>query len=398
MEELINENLIKTEKIVIKNQQGESVRTEEIESPAQNISTYSLTNSSDNQTQEEIPLASGETAVYVEQYSNIQDLRKAIEQNYPEKDDEEVAKDILLAINQEDLAENMTTGELINALEFKDTCGMGVIPLSNNNTVSLASVNNEYGSLDENNEDLNSYIFAAYYGKNGAGNAEFYAYSTIRWKKEKTSNYRDVIVIGCSKAEPCYHIESSHLSLGIKGALTNTIECKNAKDLKVRPSQNVLNNIYSIKTNTCIYETTRVDNDIYSNNNNQVNVYMGDNSVVCTAPMNLGNRHCNETATLPGYAIYHNSKIKESKLFVSGYFGFNPFEKIASFKGAYYHTKKEMDITPSANLGVSFADGKFSFESSIGTSFVETYVKKEYYTPQIKVQFNNEGEFYGFNT
>ena len=395
MKELISENLIKTEKIVIKNEQGESVRTEEIESPAQNISTYSLTNSSDNQTQEEIQLASGETAVYVEQYSNIQDLRKAIEQNYPEKDDEEVAKDILLAINQEDLAENMTTGELINALEFKDTCGMGVIPLSNNNTVSLASVNNEYGSLDENNEDLNSYIFAAYYGKNGAGNAEFYAYSTIRWKKEEISPLRDIMVIAHNKGTACYRIENSRLAHGIKGYLQNTIRCKNIKVAGLWPTEDELANPYSTKTNTYIYETERVDNQIFSNNNQQITVEKLGNIVMCTAPMNLGYGLCNEKVELPNF-IEHFPTLTENKLFVSSYFTVGSEVGSSFFGGAYYHTKKELSVSTTVGLGISF-NGSFSFSGSIGESFVEKYFKKEYYTPQIMVQFNDKREFYGFS-
>lgn len=396
MEELINENLIKTEKIVIKNEQGESVRTEEIESPAQNISTYSLTNSSDNQTQEEIQLASGETAVYVEQYSNIQDLRKAIERNYPEKDDEEVAKDILLAINQEDLAENMTTGELINALEFKDTCGMGAIPLSSNNTVSLASVNNEYGSLDENREDLNSYIFAAYCGKNGAGNAEFYAYSTIRWKQPLNSNFRDVIVLGSTVGETYYKIENRRLEPGIKGYLSNVLECRNNKyPLGQAPNgQNI--SLYSIKNINYYFETLKVDNEFFSNCDNQVTVDIVNNTIVCTAPMNLGNEKCHDS--YPGYNMIHSTKLKDVKMFVSGYYVSNPLDTVSSFASVYYHTKKELSANPSVALGISYKYGSgFSVNGSLGVSFSEKYVEQEYYSPKINVQFNQKGEFYGFN-
>lgn len=396
MEELINENLIKTEKIVIKNQQGESVRTEEIESPAQNISTYSLTNSSDNQTQEEIPLASGETAVYVEQYSNIQDLRKAIEQNYPEKDDEEVAKDILLAINQEDLAENMTTAELMNTLEFKTTCGMGAIPLSSNNTVSLASVNNEYGSLDDNNEDVNTYIFAAYYGLNGAGNAEFYSYSAARWKTRLSSSYSDIMVIAFDGGKPYYRIESSHLAIGIKGSLINTIECRNIKYPKGQVANQYNMIPYNNKINTWTYETTKVaENDIYSNNNGQVTIDRMNNAVVCTAPIKLGCENC--STVCDGYDMIHSPIVSQSKMISSGYFVADTNDKVSSFGGVYYHTKKQLKVTPSVGLNLSYnSKSGFGINGSLSTSFSSQYVKTPYFTPQINIQFNSKGEFYKF--
>ena len=88
MEQIVSENLVKTQKVVVKDADTEEVKYERNLTPSPKLRTMSAVS-------EDVTLVSGESATYYDEYNNIQDLKNAIIENYPEKDDEEIAKDIL---------------------------------------------------------------------------------------------------------------------------------------------------------------------------------------------------------------------------------------------------------------------------------------------------------------
>ncbi len=406
MEQIVSENLVKTQKVVVKDADTEEVKYERNLTSSPKLRTMSAVS-------EDVTLVSGESATYYDEYNNIQDLKNAIIENYPEKDDEEVAKDILRALDQdEDVINSMITSELEKVLYFELVTGASeyISELAFNNEMSCENTQEEImtvnaartpkmetgnqGLYDE--DALKTYTLVAYYGKNSNGNHQFYSYATVKWLTESSDKYTDVIAIASSAASLYGGIEGDIVNKGMAGFISYDYSCNNVKekDHEEAPEYIPETKPYGTVTGSRTYNALKEAGNYTLRDSNLLQIEPAGTSVFFEAPypVRMGSNRCGAISYEEGWSMVHNMEKSNSKYFVSGYFLSN---NTTYFQGTYFHTKKDYKVTYSAGIsgGVSIT-GKgvsVSLGASLGANFAKQYIKKTFYTPYLVAEQNSQG-------
>lgn len=401
MEQIVKENLVKTQKVVVKDSDTEEVKYEKVLSESTKFPKL-RTMSTDS---EDITLASGESATYYDEYTNIQGLKNAIIDNYPEKDDEEVAKDILRALDQDDdVINSVTSNEIDTILEYESAMGASnyysvyettdelqteniVKNDRNMSEISTYSLEDSTG-FESGDEDLRTYTWVAYYGKDSLGESQFNSYATVRWNNEDTKNrYTDIIAImAANDSSVVDGVENSILDRGAAGYLSRDYTCKNYK-FENTPCSEDRGRYYSTLTGNVKKNALFENKKVTYRDDKLINIHQFLNIIAFECP--YINFQCEERVGNPLYHIEHRPSFSNTKYYVSAYYINN---QTTNFQGIYYHTKKQYKTSTSVGLGSGInidTDGvSIGISSSISKNFETEYIKNTFTTPCIVARFN----------
>ncbi len=413
MEQIVSENLVKTQKVVVKDADTEEVKYERNLTSSPKLRTMSAVS-------EDVTLVSGESATYYDEYNNIQDLKNAIIENYPEKDNEEVAKDILRALAQdEDVINSITTNEVDVILDYESAmagyCFYSVI--ENTGEVSEESINNitstealnsniqrsnsnySAGQLTTHQQILKAYTWAAHYGKDSEGKEKFNSYTTIRWEEEDSHKYYDTIALS-SNSELINYIPESPLSPSISGYIQRFYECTNYKK---NAGDEGVEWIESVVDESVVYEETKFADGTYVSDSKDIttkrNYTNNISTVTFSAPYNMKLPNCGEQHS-SDYDLNHEKNSYSTKYYVSQCTRSDGEAKTV-FQGIYYHKVKDYEqydnIEVKADIGFNLDGFVFDIGINASAGFQSTYVEKEFPTPIIIAHYNN-GNFSNWTT
>lgn len=400
MEQIVSENLVKTQKVVVKDADTEEVKYERNLTSSPKLRTMSAVS-------EDVTLVSGESATYYDEYNNIQDLKNAIIENYPEKDDEEVAKDILRALDQdEDVIDSITTNEVDVILDYESAMGASnyysvletteevtkecITRNSNNLLETCSSLSSQSNGPVGTSGTVKTYTWVGYYGKDVYGDSQFKSYATIRWNEEDDSNrFTDIIAVAAfNDSSPIEGIENNILEKGSSGYLSRDYKCKNYKIENTPAGEDDFGEYYTTWTGSLQDNILLENGNITYRDNNMQNIKKFITITAFESPYTIP-YECNEYSTNELYYIRHAPEYSNTKYYVSSYYVNN---QRTNFSGLYIHTKKQYKTSTSVGIGAGIdfgiSDTSIAVSASISKNFEKDYIKIKIPTPTIVARFN----------